>query len=60
MTPLFNLPPRTNKSADIAVISTAKSKSKKKTPTVIKGGGGIATLISNINSKVLSALGKYE
>lgn len=55
---LFDLPPRTTKSADLAVIQKAKSKSKK-TPTVVKGGGGIVTLISNIKDKVLNALGKY-
>ena len=58
MKSLFNLPPRSDKQTALAVVKKAKS-SKKKTPTVIKGGGGLSTQIANIKAKVWNALGKY-
>lgn len=56
--PLFTLPPRADKSTDALIAS--KAKKSKKTPTTVKGGGGIATQIANIKAMVLKHLGSYE
>jgi len=59
MKSLFNLPTtRSNKDED-AVIAK-KAKKSKKTPATVRGGGGVATQIANIKSKVLKELGKFE
>ena len=56
--PLFDLPPRSDKQSDTAIAK--KAKSSRKTPTTVRGGGGIATQIANIKAKVLKELGQYE
>lgn len=55
---LFDLPPRSNRATDALIVK--KAKTSKKTPTTVRGGGGIATQIANIKAKVLKELGKYE
>ena len=55
--PLFNLPPRANRSNDTAVIK--KAKKSKKAPATARGGGGIASQIANIKAKVLKELGQF-
>lgn len=55
--PLFDLPPRSDKASDLAIAK--KANKSKKTPTTIKGGGGIVTQIANIKAKVNKELGKY-
>lgn len=60
MKPLFKLSPtRTDKSADLAIAKKAK-KSSKKSPSTVRGGGGLASKIANIKAKVLKELGQYE
>ena len=56
--PLFNLPPRNDRSSDTAIIK--KAKSSKKAPATVRGGGGIATQIANIKAKVLKELGQFS
>ena len=58
MKSLFDLPTRADKSTDKML--AIKAKKSKKTPTAVRGGGGIATIIANIKAKVLKELGKYE
>lgn len=55
--PLFDLPPRSDKSSDLAIAK--KANKSKKTPTTVRGGGGITALVSEIKSKVTRELGKY-
>ena len=60
MKSLFSLPTtRSDKSGDLAIAKKAKSSSKK-TPTKVKGGGGLATQIANIKARVLKELGQFE
>lgn len=57
--PLFELPPvRADKGTDALIVS--KARKSKKTPTTIKGGGGITTRVANIKAMVLKHLGQYE
>ena len=56
--PLFDLPPRSDKTSDKAIAK--KAKSSKKAPSTVRGGGGIATQIANIKAKVNKELGKFE
>ena len=55
--PLINLPPRTDRDSDKALVKKAR-KSAKAVATV-KGGNGIASLIAKIKAVVLQNLGKY-
>ena len=57
--PLFDLPPRSDKSADATIAKKAK-KSGKKAPATVRGGGGISALIANIKANVNKYLGQYE
>jgi DNA polymerase-1 len=56
--PLFDLPPRSDVSSDKAIAK--KAKSSKRTPTTVRGGGGIASLVAQIKATVNRELGKYE
>lgn len=58
MPSLFELPERFTKASDKAIVN--KSKSKAKSPSSIKGGGGIAHRISNITANVERNLGQYR
>lgn len=55
--PLFDLPPRSDRTSDTTIAK--KAKSSKKAPATVRGGGGIATQIANIKAKVNKELGKY-
>lgn len=57
--PLFDLPlTRSDKATDITIAKKAK-RSGKKSPTTIRGGGGLATKIANIKAMVNRELGKF-
>lgn len=56
--PLFDIPTRKTRDIDSGIIKQANT--KKKSPTTVKGGGGLSGRIAQISSVVTQNLGKYE